>query len=305
MGQKSKFLTISVIVVNYNSSPFIKDCIDSLLRYTNPHRDEIIVVDNNSTDNSRDIIEKYRKVKLIKLKNNIGYGAGCNAGARIAKGDILLCMNPDVQLLTPLNSIRDIFMKNNTCAIVAPVVVSNNKMYSPIWKLPTVFGEFLGDFKIFSRRYHLIDTTKNNATIRLRTNQFASGAALFIKKTYFDQIGGFDENFFLYFEDADLFVRIYQLMYLCFLDTKTHVTHSNGESSTNLGDKKIMYHYQSEHYYFKKRDSKFSFQVHRVMIITTLLLKIIFNFIQNTIDKNSSNKIKAYSHSLKYYLSAD
>jgi len=304
MSPNTHPLTLSVIIVNFNSSPFIKDCIDSLLRHIDLTHDEIIVVDNNSTDNSVSIIKKYKQVTCIQLAHNVGYGAGCNVGAKIAKGDILVCMNPDVQLLTSLRSVKNIFTNHPNCAIVAPVVKIKSTLYSPVWRLPTVFGEFLGDIRIFSRKYHLFDKIGNVTTVRINKNQFASGAALFIDKDTFDKVNGFNEKFFMYFEDADLFFTIHRLKYHCFLDTKSQISHLTAGSSINLGDKKIIYHYKSKYHYFQKRNSKIFFQVHKITTLLVILLKIILNYIKNIIYNNKNNKIKAYIQSIIFYLSA-
>lgn len=301
---KSKPLTISVIIVNYNSSPFIKDCIESLLRYTDQNRDEIIVVDNNSTDNSRDIIEKYKKVQLIRLNKNIGYGAGCNTGAKKAKCDILLCMNPDVQLRSPLNSVREIFMSNNDCAVIAPVIVSKNKIYSPLWSLPTVFGEFLGEFKIFSRKYHPLDRREINTSIQINKTQFASGAALFIRKLYFNKIDGFDENFFMYFEDIDLFVKVHRINKKCYFDIKTEISHLVGGSTRNdQCCNKILSHYVSKKYYFIKYNSKLTVIFHIILTIMSLFTKLIIRLFQCVYDNNHNKRVCAYFSCIKLYFS--
>ena len=294
-------VNVSVIIVNYNSSSFIQDCFQSLLKNIDKN-DEIIVVDNNSTDDSVEIIKKYKNIKLIQLKKNLGYGAGCNTGAKNAKGNFLFFMNPDVQLLNPINRIKKLYSENPDYSVIVPAVLISNKIYSSIWRLPTVLREFFGDLNLIKRKYYPINKTYKQTTIEINKNQFASGAALFIKKDIFNKIGGFDKNFFMYFEDTDLFARIHALHDRSFLSSNVKITHLVGESSTGLGAKKTIYHYSSKFYYFKKHYPNMFFNIHRTLTIIALILKIIIFSILYEFSKNKSQKIKTYFSCIKIYL---
>ena len=87
---------VSIILVNFNGEDVLVDCLNSLEKFIPNECCEIILVDNNSQDNSVDLIEsKFPRIKLIKLPKNIGFGAGNNVGAREAKGNFLFLLNTD------------------------------------------------------------------------------------------------------------------------------------------------------------------------------------------------------------------
>ena len=91
--------SVSIILVNYNGVDVLIDCLNSLEKFIPQDNCEIIVVDNNSQDNSVDIInDKFPHIKLIQLPKNVGFGAGNNAGAKVAKGEFLFLLNTDTIL---------------------------------------------------------------------------------------------------------------------------------------------------------------------------------------------------------------
>ncbi|MBC1281266.1 glycosyltransferase, partial [Nostoc sp. UCD121] len=88
--------SVSIILVNYNGADVLINCLNSLEKFIPKDNCEIILVDNNSQDNSKDIVDnKFPGIKLIKLPRNVGFGAGNNAGAKVAKGEFLLLLNTD------------------------------------------------------------------------------------------------------------------------------------------------------------------------------------------------------------------
>ena len=94
--QRYTSVIISIILVNYNGADVLIDCLNSLEKFIPRDNCELIVVDNNSQDNSLDILnDKFPHIKLIKLPKNVGFGAGNNAGAKVAKGEFLFLLNTD------------------------------------------------------------------------------------------------------------------------------------------------------------------------------------------------------------------
>ncbi|MFH0969722.1 MAG: glycosyltransferase family 2 protein [Patescibacteria group bacterium] len=231
---------ISFIIVNYNSKKFLGNCISSIRRNTISFPYEIIIVNNDST------ALDFPETKIINLNNNLGFGTGCNAGAKIAQGEILCFLNPDTEILDNIKKILEYFNINNKLGIIGPkLITQENKTqhwcagYEP----------------------SLLDLIKNNLGLygskkiweseRAIEADWISGACLFIKKDIFQKIGGFDKKFFMYYEDVDLCKRVREKGYKVIYFPEFKVKHLSGRSF-NSKIKQKKYLYISLIYYFKK-----------------------------------------------------
>lgn len=207
----------SIIIVSYNSASYLKACLDSILAQISD-KDELIVVDNGSSDGSAALVaESYPQVQLIR-STNLGYAAGNNHGARAAQGEFLVFLNPDTSLetgtidalLAPFVSQPDIGMTTarivlmhdpehiNTCG--------NTMHYSGL-----TYCRGAGRHKADFARSSDVDAV--------------SGAAFAIRRSLFEQLGGFDERFFMYVEDTDLSWRVHMAGMRCFYVADAIVRH--------------------------------------------------------------------------------
>lgn len=181
----------SVIIVTYNHSDFIRDCLKSIL-----YNPEIIVVDNNSSDDTIKIIEKeFPQVKLIKNSKNIGFGAGVNVGVKSASGKYLIILNPDTKVKE--NSLKKLIepLKKDDKLITTPKVLFYDKS-----KINTCgnIAHFTG--LAFTRNLGQ-DPKKCNKTKYVKG---LSGVCFAITKETYLKIGGFNDKLFLYMEDTEL-----------------------------------------------------------------------------------------------------
>ncbi|MBI2596208.1 glycosyltransferase family 2 protein [Candidatus Daviesbacteria bacterium] len=193
--------SLSVIVVSYNSEQFIEKCIASVLKYL-PDNSELIVLDNNSVDKTVDISKKFLpKIKLISIDKNLGFAKGNNKAANEALGDYLFFLNPDTWISKPIMEELIEFYEAEDAGIVAPkLIMPNGHTQSSVKNLPTVWGAFK-EFILGVQNSYGEFVPKTEKPIAV---QVVYGAALLISKKLFDQIGGFDEKYFLYYEDVDL-----------------------------------------------------------------------------------------------------
>jgi len=204
---------ISVIVLNYRSPFDCIKCIEALLKQTLINRMEIIVVDNHSEDESIGWLQSRFKsnphIKIIESPTNCGFSAGNNYGARYATGEYLLILNPD-NVFSPdgVRQMIDVMESDSTIGILGPALVHPDGSVRPsARKFPTI-GEL-----IFKR---LWPTKWNEKYLYSRSSDFEVaatkekdvdwlvGACLLMKRDFFLSLGGFDERFFLFFEDIDL-----------------------------------------------------------------------------------------------------
>ncbi len=197
---------LSVIIVSYNSGDFIEKCIKSVLKNL-PENSEIIVLDNASNDETVDILKKFgKKIKLIISNKNLGFGMGSNLASKKASGEYLFLLNPDTEIIKPIfDELINFYEKTPDAGIVAPkLVMQDEKIQPSVKKLPTVWGAFKE--YILGEKYAYGEyAPENSEPVEV---EMAYGAAWLVKKDLFNKLNGFDEKFFLYYEDADFCKRI-------------------------------------------------------------------------------------------------
>jgi len=200
---------VSIIIVNWNAKDYLEQCINSLLSQTLSDF-EIILVDNNSTDNSLELIEKkYTQIKLIKNNENVGFAEGNNVGIKHAKGKYIALFNPDAvaekKWLSHLISVLD---SSDRIAAVT------GKMYY----LDDKYGKdavFCTWSKIDPYSANPYNFSGNEPMSKV---DYVSGAAMVFKRSVIDTVGLLDREYFLYFEETDWCARMiragYDLIYV-------------------------------------------------------------------------------------------
>ena len=218
---------ISVIIANYNGKSLLEKCLESLFK-VNYDNFEIILVDNNSTDKSVDFIRKnYPSVILIKLDSNKGFAEPNNIGAKIAKGEHLLFLNNDT-IVTP-NFISELVkvMENDTKIAICQSLLL--KLDGSI----DSSGDFIDKLGVVYN-----SKTKIN---EIREISSARGASMIIRKKIFKELNGFDEKFFVSFEDVDLGWRTWISGYKVVINPKSIVYHYGGKTQKTMNEK-IAFH---------------------------------------------------------------
>ncbi len=238
----------SLIIVSFNTKEILKNALSSIFAYCPREMFEVIVIDNNSGDGSAEMLNNLfgDKIKLIINKHNAGFGAANNLGAKIARGEYLFFLNSDIIAKEDiLSGLAKIFESRPEIGILAPRLIlpdgSEQKFASG--NFPSLADLILGKIKkdAAEKKYIKID--------------WVSGAALAIRKNLFDQAGGFDENFFMYFEDIDLCKRVKDISYQVAVLPSITVVHLGGKSLKNDRQRKKHY-YVSQDYFYKKHYGK-------------------------------------------------
>lgn len=221
---------ISIVIVTYNSKKTIRSCIDSVLKYTPGC--EIIVVDNASKDNTAQLVKRYKqKVMLVKSNTNLGFSKGNNLGVRYAACEYLVFLNPDTEVEEEaFTKIKDVLEKNKGFGLVGPrLIYPDGSSQYTVRNLPTISAAFKQYILKGKDAYDFYDPQ----CIDLCEVESVVGACMIIKKDTFLKIGGFDEKYFLYYEDLDLCRKIrangLKIGYLPLVNVK-HILGASGTS---------------------------------------------------------------------------
>ncbi|EKD46680.1 MAG: B-glycosyltransferase, glycosyltransferase family 2 protein [uncultured bacterium] len=259
-------MDISVIILNYKSERYLDDCIESIRRHASDVEYEIIIV-NNDADPLKNIWSE-QNIQIINNTTNEGFSSACNKGAKIANGKALFFLNPDTEIKTGNISELLSAFENSAVGIVAPQLILTDGKVQP-WSA--------------GHEVTLWDTIRNNfgyvrseelwnATTPTRVD-WVSGAGLIIEKSLFKSINGFDENFFMYFEDVDLCKKVSLLEKKVLLMPSVKILHFGGQSFLNDERKQKRLYYDSQDYYFKKHFGRVSVFLLRFLRNLSLIFK--------------------------------
>src|ERR1700733_518165 len=197
----SSFSDLSVIIVTYNSSAVLPDCLRSLIRHV-PNA-EVIVVDNGSEDDTIKLVGRNPNVRVVAGHGNIGFGAGVNRGAQAATRRLLLILNPDAALLYVDHSELERLRRDAVTGIIGCRVRDQKREHH----LDFVAWRWRAELYWMLSQYFLLPRGANLQRPRISASPYRhwiSGAAFVVSRREFLEVGGFDDQFFLYFEDFDL-----------------------------------------------------------------------------------------------------
>jgi len=232
-------LQLSIIIVNYNVKYFLEQCLQSVLLATKNCTAEIFVVDNNSTDGSKQFLEPlFKEVHFIWLPKNIGFAKANNIALAKTSGDYILFLNPDTIVAEDSFEKTIAFLQNNTAIGALGVKMIDGsgqflKESKRAFPSPSIsFFKILGLANLFPKsklfaKYHMghLSVNENNEVDVL------AGAFMLVPKVVLNVVGSFDEAFFMYGEDVDLSYRIQKAGYKNYYFAKTTILHFKGEST--------------------------------------------------------------------------
>ena len=223
-------MKLSVVILNYNVCYFLKQCIISVERALGNMDAEIIVIDNASVDGSCQMVkDTFPGVKLIENKENVGFSKANNQAVAVAQGEYLCILNPDTAVA------EDTFLKCFKLAEQQPKLgalgvrlLDGTGNYLPESKrnIPTPRASML-KMMGFTKKYyasHISEAERGEVAVLV-------GAFMFLKRSVYNEVAGFDEDYFMYGEDIDLSYKILQAGYTNFYLGSAEVLHYKGEST--------------------------------------------------------------------------
>lgn len=288
-------MQLSVIILNYNVRFFLEQCVLSVQKALINLDAEIIVVDNNSSDDSCEMMKQlFPNIKLIENKENVGFPKGNNIAVAEAKGECICILNPDTVVA------EDTFTKifnaklqtpNSKLGIIGCKLIDGTGNFLPESKrgVPTpwvAFTKIFGLYKMtdFFGKYYAQHLTENQSG----KVDVLVGAFMVMKRDLYVQVGGFDENCFMYSDDIDLSYMIQKLGKENFYFHKTTVIHYKGESTVR--DEKYLKRFREAMQFFYKKHFK-KFVVFDVMMQVG---SFIFSIFKQKQQRNTTRNIDKY-----------
>ena len=262
-------IDISIIIINYNVKEFLLNLLASIGKSVKNISTEIIIVDNASDDGSVEILrEKFPNIKLIANKENVGFGVANNQALESAKGKYFLLINPDAIVKEDtLKKMLEFFDKTPQVGIAGCKVLNPDgslkfacrRSFPGPW---TSFTKIMGLSKLFPKsrlfaRYNLTYLDENQ-TYEVDA---ISGAFMMMRKEVYEQIGGFDKQFFMYGEDLDWCWRCKESGYKVWYYPKTTIVHYKGESSRKTPFKMLKAFHDAMWIFYKKHYYKNHFMI--------------------------------------------
>lgn len=228
-------MDISIIIVNYRGWKALNECLESIeVIISSAFTFEVIIVDNFSNDRQFPVFkQKYSKFTFIENNGNNGFSNGCNFGAGIATGNHFLFLNPDTKLtLEALETLLKTTASHPEIGILSCLQINENEVFYKQNNLFPVLGRFFGISRSIYRKL-------NNAKLEKRFNNnkdlfypdWVTGAVIFISREWFNKIKGWNEDYWLYFEDVDLCKKVCNLGGKVAVTRKATIFHQHGGAS--------------------------------------------------------------------------
>lgn len=252
-------MDLSVIIVNFNVKFFLEQCLYSVLKAGSTLNIEVIVVDNKSTDGSREYLSpKFPKVNFIWNNANPGFATSCNLGLEIAKGEFILFLNPDTIVPEDCFTKCISFIKSKPdCGALGVKMIDGSGRFLKESKrgFPGASASFfrLSGLTFLFPKSKIVSAyyAGNLSKDEDHEIDIIAGALFMVKKSILDKIGGFDSQFFMYGEDIDLSYRIKLAGYKNYYFSQITIIHFKGES-TKKSDTYNEVFYKAMHLFVNK-----------------------------------------------------
>jgi len=301
MRSTTKDISLSILIVNYNGSHFLNDCFRSIATYVSvPH--EIIVLDNCSKDGSAEFIRtRFPYVQLIENTKNVGFAAGNNIAASVAKGQHLMLLNNDTKLTSDIGPALQQLTNVDVGVVGVLLHYQDGRLqhsigyeHNPLRIVLSWCG--LGKFRIapdIFRRQAMRDELYTTSRYDI---DWVSGACIFTKREIWKRLQGMDEVFFMYVEDVDYCRRVRELGFRVAYVPNVNVVHYEGSGKPWIGKPALLRTVRSYCIYVKKYYGHTAELFVRSALATVMLFRSIAFLLRFSFSRDSLTKEKYISY---------
>ncbi len=250
---------VTVAIVSWNTRALLARCLESLAPEVERGRAEVWVVDNASSDGSAELVaERFEWVRLVAARENLGFGRAVNLVARQSSSDWLATANADIALRPgALEALLDAGIRDPGAGAVAPrLVLPDGSTQHSVFAFPTIFYSLLlatGGFRLSATLADRLAFVGHWNSERARRVPWAVAALLLVRRSAWEEVGGFDERQWMYAEDLDLGWRLRQAGWATRYEPRAAVEHEGSASTTQLFGPELAPHWQRSTYGFIAR----------------------------------------------------
>jgi GT2 family glycosyltransferase len=265
---------VDIVIVNWNAGSYLQDCIKSIVDNKNENIGNVVIVDNGSTDNSLSFLPNDKTyINIIREKINHGFGKACNIGATYTDSKYILFLNPDTKINeSSINESINFMEKQSSsdvgiCGIQLKDKHGISASCSRFPSVLNILSSSIGLSKLFFKLGAPMKDFSHESSIEVDQ---VMGAFFFIRRDLFYQCNGFDEQFFVYFEEVDLSKRIKDLGFKSFFLADCNAFHAGGGVSQQVKAKRLFYSIRSRILYSRKH---FNFLSYMLIYFMSLLVE--------------------------------
>jgi len=288
-------IDLTISVVSYDAKELLKNCLSSIYQYTSGIKFEVILVDNGSTDGSIEMLkEEFPQVKLIENRENLGFARANNQAIKKSKGKYLLLFNPDtVFRANSLDKMIKFMDDRPDIGILGCKILNSDVTIHPYnSSFHNLFSEFLRVFqlkkmipgvrlreKIGQKWGGLLGLTLREYfrvywdSERIREVDWVTGACLLVRRKAIEDVGLLDEDFFMYYEDADWCYRMRKRDWKVFYYPFFEIVHYVCRDDVGFSPAVFVERYKSAYYYFQKHRGKKILFLLRLLVSSGLVIR--------------------------------
>ncbi|MCX7875227.1 MAG: glycosyltransferase [Melioribacteraceae bacterium] len=282
--------SVDIVIVNWNSGDLLFDCISSISNSLHESFElrNVVVVDNNSSDNSLNNLNEIKlPVKIIRNDDNYGFGKACNIGVFSSDGDYILILNPDTKLFEDsIHKPLDFLIaneKNKIGMVGVKIIDDENKISRNCARFPTTFKiiyQSIGLDKIFPKLFkpHFMTDWEHDSSCEVDQ---LMGSYLLMPRFLFNQLNGYDDLFFVYYDDLDLSLRAKKLGWKNYYFAEAKIYHKGGGTSDKIKATRLFYSLDSKLKYCKKHFSSINYFLIKIFVfVFEPISRVFFNIIK-------------------------
>lgn len=265
--------TLCIIIVSYNTRELLRNCLESVYTYAEEEMPKIYVVDNASTDGSAQMVkEAFPEVELIANPSNVGFAKANNQALRLVETAFVMLLNPDSALLP--GSLQRLFQAYQN--IPGPKGILTTTLLNPDLSFQAAesrfysFGNSLLNNRLFQLRKY------RSFRKKVRAIDWAHGAVMFFHRSLLEEVGLFDERFFVYGEEFDLYMRAKKAGLTSYIVPDAEVIHHGSASARQTKSKMFIQNYRSFYQLLRKHYSKLDYYAYWMRASLNMLIWWLF-----------------------------
>ena len=267
-------IVLSVLIVNYNGADFIAPCIDSVFSSKTSFPFEIIVVDNDSKDHSKKVLDTYQdKITIFYSDQNLGFSEGNNKCAQLAKGTTYFLLNNDTVIQPDtLEILYQFLIKNPSVGAISPKLIGGDgKLQAP--------GSIFGQWKF-----------RSEVPVPV---SFISGAAVMLPRNAYEAIGGLDGQLFFYNEDIDMCMMLKKKGYDIYYVPTAQLIHYGGLSTSTRKVGSMIEGYRGGLYLVYKHYPRLLYHIYRIVLLLDLIPRLLIHSVRSVFNAQQRQYVKA------------